>query len=121
MDARDSHAFIDALIALRPQILQPLAAAEASGGNALIGRAADCGAGIGRVAKHVLLHRCAHVDLVEQSPRLLNAAPEYLLRREDRSASASGGELKSTPTRKYSREHFSCINIGLQVNRCCSP
>lgn len=35
-------------------------------------------AGIGRVAKNLLLPRCAVVDLVEQSPRLLNAAPAYL-------------------------------------------
>ncbi len=36
------------------------------------------GAGIGRVSKHLLLHRFQHVDLIEQSPRLLAAAPEYI-------------------------------------------
>ena len=38
----------------------------------------DCGAGIGRVSKNFLLHRAAHVDLVEQSPRLLNASAGYI-------------------------------------------
>lgn len=38
----------------------------------------DCGAGIGRVAKNFLLPRSAHVDLVEQSPRLLNASASYI-------------------------------------------
>lgn len=41
--------------------------------------ACECGAGIGRVSKHLLLplgvQRC---DLVESSARLLSAAPEYL-------------------------------------------
>ena len=41
-------------------------------------RAADCGAGIGRVSKNFLLKRFESVELVEQSPRLLRAAPEYL-------------------------------------------
>ena len=38
----------------------------------------DCGAGIGRVTKLLLLKRFARVDMVEQSPRLLNAAPAYI-------------------------------------------
>jgi protein N-terminal methyltransferase len=38
----------------------------------------DCGAGIGRVSKHFLLPRCAHVDLIEQSPRLLASSREYI-------------------------------------------
>ena len=41
-------------------------------------RAADCGAGIGRVTKNFLLSRFQHVDLVEQSPRLLGASPAYI-------------------------------------------
>lgn len=40
--------------------------------------AADCGAGIGRVTKHLLFPRFHRVDMVEQSGRLLNAAPEYI-------------------------------------------
>ncbi|TDH71744.1 hypothetical protein CCR75_003526 [Bremia lactucae] len=40
--------------------------------------AADCGAGIGRVSKLLLLPMFDHVDLVEQSPRLLRGVPEYL-------------------------------------------
>lgn len=40
--------------------------------------AADCGAGIGRITKNLLLPMFQHVDLVEQSPRLLAAAPAYI-------------------------------------------
>ncbi|KAI9915111.1 hypothetical protein PsorP6_007512 [Peronosclerospora sorghi] len=39
--------------------------------------AVDCGAGIGRVSKRLLAHVFHHVDLVEQSPRLLRAVPHY--------------------------------------------
>ena len=44
----------------------------------------DCGAGIGRVTKHLLLERFESVDVVEQSPRLLQAAPKYIGRDRDR-------------------------------------
>jgi protein N-terminal methyltransferase len=40
--------------------------------------AADCGAGIGRVSKLLLLPMFEHVDLVEQSPRLLRGVTQYL-------------------------------------------
>jgi protein N-terminal methyltransferase len=39
---------------------------------------ADCGAGIGRVSKFLLAPRFKQVHLIEQSPRLLKAAPEYI-------------------------------------------
>lgn len=41
-------------------------------------KAADCGAGIGRVTKSLLLQLYQHVELIEQSPRLLNSAPSYI-------------------------------------------
>jgi protein N-terminal methyltransferase len=41
-------------------------------------RCADCGAGIGRISKELLLPLFTTVDLVEQSPRLLAAAPKYI-------------------------------------------
>jgi protein N-terminal methyltransferase len=63
-DVRDSNLFLDSLSEMRPQLR--------------FGRAADCGAGIGRVSKNFLLKRFESVELVEQSPRLLRAAPEYL-------------------------------------------
>lgn len=56
---------------------------------------ADCGAGIGRVTKHLLLDRFETVDIVEQSPRLLEEAPAYVGRDKDR---------------------IECVCIGLQVN-----
>ncbi|CAI5701345.1 hypothetical protein KXD40_007990 [Peronospora effusa] len=40
--------------------------------------AVDCGAGIGRVSKLLLLPMFDHVDLVEQSPRLLQGVQQYL-------------------------------------------
>ncbi|CAH0514178.1 unnamed protein product [Peronospora belbahrii] len=39
--------------------------------------AVDCGAGIGRVSKHLLTLMFHHVDLVEQSPRLLQGVSQY--------------------------------------------
>ena len=63
-DVEGSNAFIDKLSTIRPDLRFDIAA--------------DCGAGIGRVAKHLLLHRFAHIDLIEQSPRLTNAAPAYI-------------------------------------------
>jgi len=41
-------------------------------------KAADCGAGIGRVTKSLLLQLYQHVELIEQSPRLLNSALSYI-------------------------------------------
>lgn len=40
--------------------------------------AADCGAGIGRITKHLLVDLFDHVDLVEQSVRLINASSRYI-------------------------------------------
>nr|CCA16687.1 conserved hypothetical protein [Albugo laibachii Nc14] len=40
--------------------------------------AVDCGAGIGRVTKFLLLPNFEHVDLVEQSSRLLEHVPRYI-------------------------------------------
>lgn len=57
-------------------------------------RLPDCGAGIGRVTKHLLLERFDSVDIVEQSPRLLRAAPKYVGRERDRTT---------------------CVCVGLQV------
>ena len=42
------------------------------------GYTADCGAGIGRVTKHLLLGEFDHVDLLEQSPRLIAEAPKFI-------------------------------------------
>ncbi|XP_063233910.1 N-terminal Xaa-Pro-Lys N-methyltransferase 1-B isoform X1 [Bacillus rossius redtenbacheri] len=42
------------------------------------GRALDCGAGIGRVTKHLLVPLFDQVDLVEQNPAFLEQAREYV-------------------------------------------
>lgn len=42
------------------------------------GIACECGAGIGRVTKGLLLALCSRCDIVESSPRLLSAAPDYI-------------------------------------------
>lgn len=66
-DARDSLEFLDELQRRRPGLKM--------GPGSL---AADCGSGIGRVSKSVLLKRFDHVVLVEQSPRLTHAVHRYL-------------------------------------------
>ena len=63
-DIRDSNMFLDELSKLRPEMK--------------FEKAADGGAGIGRVTKLLLLPRFAQVDMVESSPRLLNASPGYI-------------------------------------------
>jgi len=45
-----------------------------------MGRALDCGAGIGRVSKLVLLPLFKEVDLLEQNPAFLDKAKTYLVR-----------------------------------------
>lgn len=85
MDTRDSNLFLDKLISQRFGLE--------------LNNVADCGAGIGRVTKNLLLPRCKHIDLIEQSPRLLHAAPQYL---------ASGISEDNSSKLSY-------INIGLQV------
>lgn len=40
--------------------------------------ALDCGAGIGRITKHLLTEFFDKVDLVEQNPKFLNQAKQYL-------------------------------------------
>mmetsp|Transcript_40794 Transcript_40794/g.66154 ORF Transcript_40794/g.66154 Transcript_40794/m.66154 type:complete len:240 (+) Transcript_40794:23-742(+) len=44
----------------------------------LSGVAADCGAGIGRITKHMLSKRFSHVDVVESDARFLEKAKEEL-------------------------------------------
>lgn len=64
MDSKGSNAFLDTLLTKLPDLQ--------------LEKAADCGAGIGRVTKSFLMHRFQHIDLVEQSPRLLNNSSKYL-------------------------------------------
>jgi len=80
MDTRDSNRFLDVVKSKRPELQFDVAA--------------DCGAGIGRVAKNLLLPRFNKVHLVEQSPRLLAAAPKYI-------GPAANGRIE-------------CIVVGLQ-------
>ncbi|DAZ95075.1 TPA: hypothetical protein N0F65_002969 [Lagenidium giganteum] len=63
-DIADSRAFIEQVSVLRPLAKKELAA--------------DCGAGVGRVSKFVLLPAYEQVDLIEQSPRLLQSAARYM-------------------------------------------
>jgi hypothetical protein len=88
VDVRDSNIFLNDL-----QVKYPFLTFDS---------AVDCGAGIGRVTKHLLLPRCQSVTLVEQSPRLLNSAPQYLF--EGREESLLGSSKKV---------HY--IQQGLQV------
>jgi len=63
-DTRDSNAFLRALRAKRPQLC--------------LNRAADLGAGCGRVSKNFLLPNFAEVHLFEQSPRLVQGVMAYV-------------------------------------------
>lgn len=116
MDTRDSHAFIDRLLALHEH-----------GENSeehpklKLGRAADCGAGIGRVTKNVLLPRFERVDLVEQSPRLLAAAPRYMLSTNNNNSGTvniAANTVVDNPRDEelatLLRERITLINLGLQ-------
>ena len=64
VDTVGSNAFLDAVKLKRPTLQ--------------FDHAADCGAGIGRVTKNLLLPRFKEVSLVEVSPRLLASAPAYI-------------------------------------------
>jgi protein N-terminal methyltransferase len=64
MDVRDSNQFLDRLKSLLPGLQFNVVA--------------DCGAGIGRVSKFLLLPRFQEIHLIEQSARLLAAAPQYV-------------------------------------------
>ena len=126
MDTRDSNRFLDLLLKKFP------------GFN--LDRVADCGAGIGRVARNLLLPRCGRVDLVEQSPRLLHAAPAYLshasvmvpqfhLPPDSNGSGGDGGGDKMNQVNEVLRRIGSAealalvnrvglLNVGLQVSVC---
>jgi len=61
------------------------------------GRAVDCGAGIGRVTKHLLLPMFEKVELLEQSPRLLAAAPAFIFGREATAATVAAASSAAAP------------------------
>jgi galactose mutarotase-like enzyme len=60
--------------------------------------ACECGAGIGRVTKGLLLDFCDRCDLVESSPRLLNTAPEFIGDRSYRCRFVCSGLQEWEPT-----------------------
>lgn len=64
MDTQGSNAFLDHLQQKYPGFQ--------------LTHVADCGAGIGRVTKHLLLPRCQYITLIEQSQRLIQSAEKYL-------------------------------------------
>jgi hypothetical protein len=80
-DVKGSTAFLEKLWAMRPAL-----------GRGVV---VDCGAGIGRVTKHLLLPLFASVHLLEQSPPLIAQAPAYL---------GAAGAARTT-----------LLNIGMQV------
>jgi hypothetical protein len=64
VDVRDSNSFLDKLQAVYPAIR--------------FDHVVDCGAGIGRITKNLLLPRSTTITLVDQNPRMLNASPSYI-------------------------------------------
>jgi len=69
--AKISHTDIDG----SNKLLKSLFKVEGGPGNA---RALDCGAGIGRITKHLLTKHFERVDLLEQDKHFLEKAVEYL-------------------------------------------
>lgn len=63
-DIHDSKLFLDHVASIRPQWTR--------------GTAVDCGAGIGRVVKSLLMPLFDRVDILEQSERLLRSVPQYM-------------------------------------------
>lgn len=59
-------------------------------GNA---KALDCGAGIGRITKHLLQRHFQSIDLVEQNPKFLEKARDYLKDREGTTHFICSGEV----------------------------
>jgi protein N-terminal methyltransferase len=64
----------------------------------------DCGAGIGRVTKHLLIPIFSKVDLVEQSPNLLNYAQEFISNDKKLGKLYYCGLQKFIPEKKYGEE-----------------
>ena len=64
LDVRDSVAFINHIVKLKPELI--------------LDKAADLGAGCGRVTKNLLLPLFKEVHLFEQSKRLVREAPSYI-------------------------------------------
>lgn len=74
-------------------------------------RALDGGAGIGRVAKHLLSKFYSKVDLVEGNQRLIDAAPEYMKNGDDGDLSMHLGELYCDTLQDFipERNGYDCI------------
>ena len=62
----------------------------------LLRTALDCGAGVGRVTKHVLLKRCEHVCLLEGCERWLKQARRYLGNKRAQSCKFVLGRLEES-------------------------
>eukprot|EP00903_Cladosiphon_okamuranus_P008712 g8346.t1 len=113
-DISGSAAFLDELQSMRPLL-----------GNT---NAADCGAGIGRVTKHLLLNRFDTVDIVEQSPRLIQAAPKYVGRERDRTTCVCVGLQDFFPQAdtydvvwiQWVVGHFTDVDLIKLIGRCRS-
>jgi len=70
MDIKGSKEFMDNLISSRPALNKSM--------KEFTPRCCECGAGIGRVSKGLLLPLGFHCDIVEVSPRLISKAPEFI-------------------------------------------
>lgn len=90
VDVRDSLAFLDKLLHVE-------LAEQAAGKRRL--RVVDCGAGVGRVTKELLIHKFADVDLVS----IWLIAPGLARRGEGASAGTPSTRTTLLPTRSWSR------------------
>ena len=84
VDIRDSHKFLECL----PHF-------PGRSGRKHGTLACDCGAGIGRVSKDLLLQYCEKVDIVEQCPKYTAAAPRHVGKENIRQIFTKGLQVKS--------------------------
>jgi len=91
--------------------------------SALRGRALDCGAGIGRVTKHLLRHFFETTDLIEGNRRLLDEVPAFMQIGEPVEGQGRVGELICCRLQelRLRPSHYDCIWIQWVVIYLTDP
>ena len=107
IDISESSQFLADIRTLRPEFADKSGGDGGSGnrGTVIETRALDGGAGIGRVAKHLLCKFFDKIDLVEGNRRLLDAAPQYMLALEGEEEDAGGYPGTGGGMRGVERRH----------------
>ena len=98
IDVEESSQFLTDICALLSSTATTATTATTTSKTDIPTRALDGGAGIGRVAKHLLSRYYDKVDLVEGNQRLLDAAPAYMAGKGVATKSWSADELAEVET-----------------------